>query len=65
MSGFDLLHELRSSGEFQSTPVYMVSAYGSDRAVREARDAGADGFITKPFSVSRILETIKTALGGG
>jgi len=61
MSGIDVLMRLRSDKTTADLPIYMVSAQTADSAVRAAREAGCDGFITKPFSVSKLLETIRSA----
>jgi two-component system chemotaxis response regulator CheY len=42
--------------------IIMISALGQDELVDEALDAGALGFIVKPFIPSQVLEVIKKVL---
>ncbi len=44
--------------------VVMCSALGQESLVREALDAGASGFIVKPFKPHAVLDTLKQVLEG-
>lgn len=44
------------------TPVLMLTARDDPRDVRAAMDAGADGYITKPFRFDDLLERIQALL---
>ena len=48
ISGEDLCISLRRSGDW--TPVLVLTARAGDRREAEALDAGADDFLSKPFS---------------
>lgn len=56
--GFQLLRQLRThpDSEVCRIPVLMVSA--EDQRAR-CRDAGAQGFLEKPFNVRMLIETIR------
>lgn len=56
-SGFDLLETFR-----ESCPVILVTGFGSLDAAVEATREGAWDFISKPFRVEEIIETVKRAL---
>jgi DNA-binding response OmpR family regulator len=43
-------------------PVVFVSAYTDDKTIARARQAGALGFVTKPFSVGSLRAAIELAL---
>ncbi len=45
-----------------SARVVMCSALGQDSLVQEALEAGARGFVVKPFKPHAVLETIDQAL---
>ncbi|MCB1320298.1 MAG: response regulator [Leptospiraceae bacterium] len=47
----------------QSIPILFLTARGQKQDEENARAAGADGFITKPFSPRRIMETVSSMLG--
>lgn len=48
----------------QSVPVIILSAYDWTEIETEAREAGVDGFITKPLFSSRLIYTLKKFLPG-
>ena len=50
---------MRGYGTF---PIIAVSENGSERAVTEALDAGADDYIRKPFLSGELLSRIKAAI---
>lgn len=40
-------------------PILALSAYAFEDSIREAKDAGCNEFIAKPFKVERLLDTIE------
>jgi two-component system, OmpR family, KDP operon response regulator KdpE len=48
--------------KWSRAPVIVLSARGQDRQKVEALDAGADDYLTKPFSVPELLARIRVAL---
>ncbi|MDB5431368.1 MAG: response regulator receiver protein [Caulobacter sp.] len=44
-----------------TVPIVLVSAFGSRRAVRAARQAGIDAFVVKPFSVGSLVKRVDRA----
>lgn len=58
MSGLDITHRIR--GEFQTChiPVVLLTALSSGEHQLQGIDAGADAYITKPFSTRFLLTTI-------
>ena len=58
--GIKTIKKLRERGSF---PIIAVSENGSERAVTEALDAGADDYIRKPFLSGELLSRIKAAMG--
>lgn len=57
--GLELLTTLRPDNR---TPIVILSARGDERAKVFALDAGADDYLTKPFSVPELLARIRVAL---
>ena len=47
---------------FSMTPVIVISARSSDEDKIKALDAGADDYITKPFSVEELLARVRSTL---
>ena len=66
LSGIDLLRQLRvmEAGARTRTPVLIVSADATPDSVQACMDAGARAFVTKPFSASRLLDTIAGIVSG-
>ena len=61
MSGLEILASLRADPDTSGLQVMMLTARGRDRAMAEA--AGADRFMTKPFSNAEILAEVRAMLG--
>lgn len=56
MDGFELLKEIKKVNQSQN--VYMVSAYGDDIHVNEAKSLGASDYISKPVNFPYLKELI-------
>ena len=56
LDGVDVIRKIRSWTEM---PIIIVSARSDDRDKVEALDAGADDYITKPFSVEELLARVR------
>lgn len=61
-SGFELIHEIKSSPFFRDLPVVVLSTANDQRTVNIARRTGADYFITKPRSSHELEAAIRHAL---
>jgi two-component system, NtrC family, response regulator AtoC len=59
-SGLSLLSELRAS--HPSLPVVMATAYGDSERTIEAMKLGAFDYLTKPFDLDRLADTLRRAL---
>lgn len=59
MDGLELTKRLR---EWSQMPIIVLSARGQERDKIEALDAGADDYLTKPFSTGELLARIRVAL---
>ena len=57
--GVQLVHELRKQ---HTTPVIVVSARHQEAQKIELLDAGADDYLSKPFSVGELLARMRVAL---
>ena len=60
MSGVDLQCHLTANGH--CTPVILVTAYPEDRVRERALDAGAFGFLSKPFIEGSLIACLDRAL---
>lgn len=58
-SGFDILDELRADPELAELPVLLLTARGQQQDRERAERAGASLYMTKPFSNSEVLASVK------
>ena len=56
MDGVDLIRKIRT---WSVTPIIVISARSEDTDKIEALDAGADDYLTKPFSVDELLARLR------
>ena len=59
MTGVDVLHVLR---EWNPLPILMLSVENEESTIVEALDAGADDYLTKPFSTPELLARLRSGL---
>ena len=55
MNGLEMLKELRKTSDL---PVIMISAYGSEENIEKARKLGIECFLTKPFDMNVLADTL-------
>jgi two-component system, OmpR family, KDP operon response regulator KdpE len=58
-SGIEVCRELRA---WTQIPILLLSVVGEDDEKVKALDAGADDYVTKPFSVNELLARLRAAL---
>jgi two-component system, OmpR family, KDP operon response regulator KdpE len=58
-SGTEVCRELR---RWNTAPILVLSAVGEEKEKIEALDAGADDYVTKPFSGDELLARLRAAL---
>lgn len=59
MDGFAVCRRIR---EFSTVPIIMVTARGDDDEKVEGLGAGADDYVTKPFSASELAARVRAVL---
>lgn len=59
MDGIDVIRKIRG---WSNVPILVVSARSDDTDKVSALDAGADDYLTKPFSVEELLARLRVAL---
>ncbi len=58
MNGYDFLSSLSQSGMFSDIPFIMVSSRTDEGFKRRCLDAGAKGFLDKPFDPSQLYNLL-------
>jgi len=64
LSGIDVCRRIRETPDLRGTPVIIITANGTPTDRAAAAEAGANFFLTKPFSPAAITRLVATALGG-
>jgi two-component system KDP operon response regulator KdpE len=59
MDGLELCRQVRSESRI---PIIVLSVKGEETIKVEALDAGADDYVTKPFSINELLARVRAAL---
>ena len=66
MDGTEALHRLRASARTRSVPVIAVTAFAMREDHQRAVDAGFDGYLVKPISVTALPDQVRSfILPGG
>jgi CheY-like chemotaxis protein len=64
MNGLDVLRALRADPDARKLPVLMLTAKGQREDREDALAAGADMFISKPFSNAELVEAVGELANG-
>ncbi len=59
MSGYEACRRIR---EFSTTPIIMLTALAADSDKVEGLEAGADDYVTKPFSADELVARVRAIL---
>lgn len=62
MDGIALIKELRKMSTFKFTPILMLTTESAMEKKKEGKEAGATGWIVKPFNPDVLLKTIAKVL---
>lgn len=63
MDGLTMIRKLRQLPSCRGVPIIFLTTESSDDKKREAKEAGATGWITKPFRQEQLLAVVKKLLG--
>jgi len=63
MDGISLIKKLRELATYQYTPLLMLTTESSMERKTEGKEAGATGWIVKPFEPDNLVATIRRVLG--
>jgi two-component system phosphate regulon response regulator PhoB len=62
MSGIEVCRQLRRLPETRRLPIVMLTARGEEGDKLRGLDAGADDYVTKPFSPSELIARLRAVL---
>ena len=62
VSGLELIEQMKADDDLRTTPIMAVTAYAAKGDEERIRDAGAEGYVSKPISVMRFVEAVACLL---
>ncbi len=64
VNGLELIHFIRRSEQYRTTPLVIISTQATARDVERGKKLGADAYVPKPFSPELLRETCAKLLQG-
>ena len=62
ISGLELIEQIKGDDELKRIPIMAVTAYAAKGDEERIRDAGAEGYVSKPISVLKFVEAVRALL---
>ena len=62
MDGIALVRALRADPRYRFTPILVLTTEGGDAMKQKGREAGATGWLVKPFDAARLRQTVLQVL---
>jgi two-component system chemotaxis response regulator CheY len=63
MDGIALIKNLRAHAHYKTTPILMLTTEADESKKNAGREAGATGWIVKPFNPEKLLAVVKKVSG--
>lgn len=61
-SGYEICEEIRGRAEWDIVQIIMLTVKSREVDVEKGRTLGADAYITKPFGIHEVLDTVERLL---
>ena len=62
MDGTSLTRKLRETSQYRSTPILILTTESGDDMKKAGKEAGATGWLVKPFDSMKLLEVIRMVI---
>ncbi len=59
MDGIEFIRKLRSMPEYKFVPIVMLTTESQEGKKQEGKQAGASGWIVKPFQPDQLMDVVK------
>ena len=63
MDGFEFIENVRSSEEYNRVPILVLTTESAPEKKKRAQDAGATGWIVKPFDPAKLVKALRMVAG--
>jgi chemosensory pili system protein ChpA (sensor histidine kinase/response regulator) len=64
MNGLELTAHVRASQETGNIPIFMITSRTTEKHREQAKAAGVDHYLTKPYQDTELLDLVDQALAG-
>jgi len=62
IDGFEVCRALKAKDETKDIPIILLTAKDRDADRKKGEEVGADGYMTKPFSPTRLVDYVRELL---
>jgi two-component system chemotaxis response regulator CheY len=62
LNGLDLIKKVRQIEDYKHLPIVVLTTESQSEFIKEARDAGATGWLTKPFNSEKLIQTLRKVI---
>ena len=59
MNGLEMVEKVKAKPENKTLPILMLTTEGQPSMIKRAKEAGASGWIIKPFDANQLVQTAK------
>lgn len=59
VDGYTTLSEIKKNEKFQDIKVIFLSAKAGENDIQKGLELGADAYVTKPYSIKKLLEKVE------
>ncbi len=59
MDGIEFIKHVRTIDEHKYTPILMLTTESQDEKKKQGKEAGASGWLVKPFNPTQLLDVVK------
>lgn len=63
MDGIELTRQIRGNADYKFTPIVVLTTESQSTKMNEGKEAGATGWIVKPFNSDKLLQVVKRLAG--
>ncbi|WP_299822375.1 response regulator [uncultured Jannaschia sp.] len=63
MNGIEMIRKVREDRAYDGLPIVMLTTEAQKEKMKEAKDAGATGWIVKPFDEAKLVSVVAKLIG--
>jgi two-component system chemotaxis response regulator CheY len=63
LDGIGLIKQVRENPDYKFVPIIVLTTESQNSKMQEGKEAGATGWIVKPFSAEKLISVVKKIVG--